>query len=293
MASNIDEADADIAAAIIAAEAAPTDWSVHFELGCAYLTHNMFSEAIAPFERARELDPSRVATLLNLSAALTNSGDGSAGEAEARAAIALDPSSDGYFCLGNALRQQGQPEAAATMFRKHLELNPLDAMARCNLGLALGNAGDHQNALSEFQVVLLHEPHDFKALHGASIALRTLGDYEGAISMLRRACEVHAADTEVWLALGLCLMHTERFAEALAVFERLLAIDPDHVNGNYNLVATLINLGRASDALEPAERALKLGPEHSGVSTLLEIAKESISRQQAQQKRPADHLGDS
>ena len=131
MTPNIDESGAaDIAAAIIAAEASPSDWQVHFDLGLAYLNHDMFSEAVAPFERARELDGNRVATHLNLSLALTNSGDGRAGEAAARTAIALDPSSGGYFCIGNALRQQGQPEAAATMFRKHLESNPLDALAR-------------------------------------------------------------------------------------------------------------------------------------------------------------------
>ena len=85
MASNIDDRSADIAAAIIAAEAAPSDWHVHFELGSAYLNHNMFSEAVGPFERARDLDGSQVATHLNLSVALTNSGDGRAGEAVARA----------------------------------------------------------------------------------------------------------------------------------------------------------------------------------------------------------------
>ena len=130
MASSTDDGGADIAAAIIAVEAAPSDWHAQFRLGSAYLDHDMFSEAVAPFERARELDGSQVATHLNLSAALTNSGDGRAGEAAARAAIALDPLCGGYFWLGNALRQQGQPGAAATMFRKHLELDPLDTMAR-------------------------------------------------------------------------------------------------------------------------------------------------------------------
>jgi tetratricopeptide (TPR) repeat protein len=293
MHSNIDEAGADIAAAIIAAEAAPSDWRVHFELGLAYLIHDMFSEAVAPLERARALDGHQVATHLNLSVALTNSGDGHAGEAAARAAIALDPSSRGYFCLGNALRQQGQPEAAVSMFRKHLELDPLDRLARCNLGLALGHAGHHQDALGEFRTVLLDRPRDFKALDGASIALFELGDYEGAISMLRRACDVDATDTGVWLTLGSCLMRTERFVEALVAFEHVLAIDPDNVGGNYNQVATLINLGRASDAVGHAERALNLGPEHSEVAALLEIARKSVSAEQAQQKRPADPPTDS
>jgi tetratricopeptide (TPR) repeat protein len=291
MRSNIDEASADIAAAIMAAEVAPSDWRVHFELGCAYLNHDMFSEAIAPLERARDLDGTQVAAHLNLSVALTNSGDGHAGEAAARAAIALDPSSRGYFCLGNALRQQGQPDAAATMFRKHLELNPLDTMARCNLGLALGHAGHHHDALGEFRTVLVDRPRDFKALHGASIALFKLGDYEGAVSMLRRACEVDATDTDVWLTLGSCFMRTERFEEALVAFEHVLVIDPDNVGGNYNRVATLINLGRASDALEHAERALNLGPEHRNLATLLEIARGRLNPTGSTQasSRPSKH----
>src|SRR5215467_6891812 len=117
--SNLDSG-ADIARAIIAAEASPDDEKTQFDLGCAYLDHEMFSEAIAPLERARELNCSNTATLLNLSAALTNSGDGRGGEAAARTAIELDPASGGYFCLGNALRQQGLPAAAANMFRKQL-----------------------------------------------------------------------------------------------------------------------------------------------------------------------------
>src|SRR4029077_1979010 len=163
--------------------------------------------------------------------------------------------------------------------RKHLELDPLDTMARCNLGLALGDAGHHQDALAALQAVLVSRPQDFKALHGASSALRKLGDYEGAISMLRRPSDVDATDTEVWLALGSCLAHTERFTEALAAFERLLAIDPDHVKGKYNQIATLINLGRPSDAVVQAERALSLGPHHSAVGALLDIARKSVSTQ--------------
>ena len=279
MASNIDDGGGDIAAAIIAVGAAPSDWRVHFNLGCAYLHHNMFSEAIAPFERARHIDGSQVATHLNLSAALTNSGDGVAGESAARAAIALDPSCGGYFWLGNALRQQGRPETAAAMFRKHLELNPLDMLARCNLGLALGHASHHQDAVTEFLTVLVDRPDDLKALHGAGTALRKLGDDEGAISMLRRACDVNPNDPELWLILGSCLADTERFIEALDAFERLLAIDPDDVKGNYNQVAVLINLGRAFDAVERAERALSLGPQHSTIATLIEIARKHVSAQ--------------
>src|SRR6266853_4710333 len=241
MAPYTGEGGADIAEAIIAAEAAPFDWHVHFNLGCAYLNHDMFSEAVAPFERARMLNGSRLATHLNLSAALTNSGDGRAGEAAARAAIALDSSSDGYLCLGNALRAQGLPDEAATAFRMCLQLDPLDTMARCNLGLALGHGGRHKEALIEFQKVLVDRPHDFKALQGAGMALDTLGDYESASSMFRRACEVDGTDTEAWLALGSALTHAELFTEALVAFERLLAIDPDSVKGNYNRIATLIN----------------------------------------------------
>lgn len=279
MVPSTDDAGADIAAAIIAAEAAPSDWHAHFRLGSAYLRHEMFSEAIAPLEHAREMDGSQVATHLNLSAALTNSGDGRAGEAAARTAIELDPSCGGYFWLGNALRKQGQPEAAAAMFRKHLESNPLDALARCNLGLALGHAGHHQDAVAEFQTVLLNRPHDVMALHGASTAMRLLGYHEGAIGMLRRLCKVEPADPETWLVLGSCLAETERFTEALAAFERVLAIDPNNVQGNYNHIATLINLGRASDAVGHAERALSLGPEQSEVATLLEIVKKSVAAQ--------------
>ena len=145
--------------------------------------------------------------------------------------------------------------------------------------------------MAEFDAVLLDRPRDFKALHGASIAMRELGDYEGAISMLRRACDVDPTDSEAWLALGFCLGHKERFAEALAAYERLLAIDPDNVKGNYNRVATLINLGRASDALEHAERALNLGPEHSKVTTLLEIARGSLNPTGSTQasSRPSKH----
>ena len=265
----------DIAECITGVVAAPTDAMAQFDLGFAYLKLSMFAHAIAPLRAACELKPQWVSAHINLTVALTESGDGYTGEVAARAALALDPANNlVYFCLGNALRRQGRPQEAVEMFIKHLELYPGDLMARCNLGLAWGDAGHDDRALSEFRTVLASNPRDFKALHGSGIALAQSGDLDGAIAMLERACDVDGTDISAWEYLGNYFAKRERLGEALLAFDRILALEPNSFYANYNKAAVLFKLGRPDLARPYSRFALEIAPNNELAKELAEALAE-------------------
>ena len=270
-----------IAAALVAAEAAPTDSMAQFRLGYAYLANEMFQEAVAPFERAMELDPTFFPTLENLSSARTLSGDGAGGEVAARAALALKPAShSAYFSLGNALRLQGDALGAVDAYRVSLGPNQENwerAQTRHNFGLALQDLGRLREALEQQTLALQLEPDFMLALMAAANLHESLGEFEAAHSMYRRASEVDTQSWRAWEGLGLVLLKMNLFAESILAYERVLELHPDEVNALSNLSLAYMVQGRPTDALLHAERAVELSPDDEALAKNLTLIKARYS----------------
>lgn len=69
-------------------------------------------------------------------------------------------------------------------------------------------------------------------------------------------------NTAAWVNLGLAVRRLGRAVEALAAFDRALALEPGHVNALVNRGNALQELGRAEEALASYELALALRPDH-------------------------------
>ena len=81
-----------------------------------------------------------------------------------------------------------------------------------------------------------------------------------------RASLAHAPDDPAWLsALALALGARGRAAEALPLYERLVALQPEQARHWSNLGNCLCELHREREALEPLQRALALGADDAAV----------------------------
>src|SRR5207244_1153647 len=92
-----------------------------------------------------------------------------------------------------------------------------------------------------------------KALNNRGDALRALDRFEEALASYDRALAIAPDFVEALLHRGVTLRALGRFAEALACYDRMLATRPNFAEGYYNR-------GNVLDALCGDERAIPLRP---------------------------------
>ncbi|MBK8068167.1 MAG: sulfotransferase [Rhodanobacteraceae bacterium] len=96
-------------------------------------------------------------------------------------------------------------------------------------------------------------------LLSAGLAALQSGDAAAAEVSARHALTLHADDADWLTVLALALSQQQRAAEALPVYERLVALHPQVGEHWSNFGNCLCELGRERDALEPLQRALACG----------------------------------
>ena len=90
-------------------------------------------------------------------------------------------------------------------------------------------------------------------------------DFHGASLLLREAVVEGYAYPDVYNLLALCLALVERPLEALAAFDRAIALNPRYVEAHLNRAVLLSALGRDDEAQESFEAAHRFGgPDDSG-----------------------------
>jgi transglutaminase-like putative cysteine protease/tetratricopeptide (TPR) repeat protein len=142
------------------------------QIGETDLASGKVKEALAEFAALRKLHPGEALHVLQTSRALLEAGAGEAARAEARRAVAMEPSSaPAYVQLAEILKNDliGRPmqkgfdaDGAAAAYRKALELNPNDDETRANLAILLeynrlgvryGEGSKLEEAIAEYKKI--------------------------------------------------------------------------------------------------------------------------------------------
>jgi tetratricopeptide (TPR) repeat protein len=154
-------------------------------------------------------------------------GDPAAAEAPVRHAIALEKRQAAYHStLGDILLQLGRKDQAEKSYRAALALNRMFVPAARQLTLLLTEAGRPEEALRVITPLAAGAAvSDHGLLNAQAGALKALG----------------------------------RFDEALAVYQRGVAVAADSGVAEHNVAATLGDLGRSAEAEAAARRALAKG----------------------------------
>src|SRR6266508_2170101 len=94
-----------------------------------------------------------------------------------------------------------------------------------------------------------HTPNQFNALHSRGLNELQQGNYEAGANLIATALRANPASVEAWANLGLALEALERHDEAVASFDKALAIKPDFAEVLCSRAVALGKLGRHDQAL--------------------------------------------
>ncbi len=188
---------------------------------------------------------------------------------------------------------------------------PITARAYFSLGLKADQQRDHPAAGQYYDLALDADPNDISTLAHFGDLLYRMGMRSQALPLLLRACELNPADDNSAFLLGRIyelqaqpadaldwyakaaairadfwqahfyaadlLRRLDRRAEAVAEFERSLAIDPKQAQTHAELGATLAELGQPNAALPHLEQAAAALPNVAEIQTNIATVKRMVN----------------
>lgn len=158
----------------------------------------------------------------------------------------------------------GEVERAMEFAEHLLEQDPDKLGYVSNLARWALSLNDPERARAYYEHFLQHSPEHPRALFELGMLFRHLGENTQAAAWLRRALDA-GIDPPAECLLQLALACADSRQEELAVgyLERLLAIDPNHQLGQFNLASLWQAQGRTAEAERLFERILERDPKFS------------------------------
>ena len=164
-------------------------------------------------------------------------------------------------------------DEAGGLYRRIVEAEPTNLVARGNLGICLEQLGFYDLAINELQQVVKLEPGNYFALYNLGLALVSKQKYQPARQYFERAFKASGDDKEklsmALLGLSRAACGLEQLAEARRLVDRAVAMTPQ------NHYAYLFSAKLYQDQKEPARayeevrKAARLAPKDPAVREAL------------------------
>lgn len=159
-----------------------------------------------------------------------------------RALLSRPQSAEAYGNLGTALMRLGRPQEAVQCFSRTIALAPGLAQAHRDLASALGTLGRYEEALQQAEEALALSP-SAEAHAVAGAALLPLSRFDEALDHAERLVALSPQNLGMYSLLGVVLRSLNRPREAIAVYDRALAIKPDHAEAHWNQSLARLAMG--------------------------------------------------
>ncbi|NUB14940.1 tetratricopeptide repeat protein [Azospirillum brasilense] len=196
----------------------------------------------------------------NLARALRAEGRLAEAAGSLRRAIALQPSADAFFSLGNILKQSGHMQEALARFRCALILHPEAPETRMNAASVLETLGRRDEALRQLRAGLACDPANPALLFNLARTEQAAGNADHAACGYRRALRTTAEGEDSAVNLGTALLEAGRPAEAVDALRRCTALAPDRAERLLALATALRQAGAVDGCLTVFQRLKALTP---------------------------------
>ncbi len=293
--------------------------------GCAFDALRRYEEAVNSYDRAIAIDPYDFRALSNRGVALLELRRYEEAADSFDKAIVINPNSAivWYFC-GVALNYLRQHEKAVDSYDKAVAIKSDYAEAWNNRGATLRQLGQYSESIASFDKAVAIKPDYAEAWHNREIALKDLrsheemfvsqdkavvidlkydyamnspkhvlekqsqpnptvtaydtdalqhynkgvdfakrGQYLEAIASYDKVVVINPNHVKAWYNRGVVLNNLGRYAEAVASYNKVIAIKPDFAEAWYNCGTTLRHLGRYAEAVDSYDKAVAIKPDYA------------------------------
>lgn len=167
---------------------------------------------------------------------------------------------DALHFMGVIALQSKQPDLAAALIGKAIEINPEQAAAHASLGNALKDLRRFEEAVASYDMAIAIDPANAEVHFNRGNALKKLKRLDEAIGSYDRAIAARPGHAKAHANRGAVLNELKRTEEAIASYDRAIAIRPDHAGAHFNRGNALKDLSRMVEAVASYDRAIALKP---------------------------------
>ncbi len=161
-----------------------------------------------------------------------------------------------------ALEARGKNAEASAIYRGILEEHPQTPGIHYRLGQILlasaGNTGSTEEARAEFQKEGEVDPLNAAAQFILGELARRADHLDEAIQSFRQAAKIDAGFSEAYLALGMSLAASGKFADAVPPLERYVKLEPADPAGHYQLAMAYSRTGNREGAAQQIAQQAKV-----------------------------------
>ncbi len=161
------------------------------------------------------------------------------------------------------LHRSGVLPAAESAYRAVLAASPRHATTMTLLATVVAQNGQPEEAAYLFDASLKIDRNQELALFNRGNALFALKRYAEALASYNRAVALWPGHAPLLNNRGNALFALGRKLEALAAFDRAIATNPDFVDAHFNRANVLQALDRRTEALASLDHTAALDPEHA------------------------------
>ena len=225
----------------------------------AYQQKGDFKAALIQLKNAVAKSPEDAEIRLSLAALYMETGDAVSAEKEYRKAMSLGASADRTVAgLGAALQAQGE-------FKKLIEETEAEAAKGdpkllVNRGNAFMALGEPAKAKQSYEAALAKQPGFSDALLGLSGHAFSQNDAEGGHRYAAEAAAKDPNNPDVWMYQGMLAGRAGKNEEALAAYDKVLALKPAHRSAHIEKAYLEIGMGKFDAAKADLDAARKASP---------------------------------
>ncbi|MBF0461441.1 MAG: tetratricopeptide repeat protein [Magnetococcales bacterium] len=229
--------------------------------------HSRPTPAAPPSQRPTALDLART---MREGLQQHQAGQLQAAETLYRQALAMEPKhAEALHLLGFIFHQRGQQEMAADWIGQAVTLQPDRPVFLNNLGIVLTALGRQEEAATRYRQALALEPNFYMALGNLGGILIEQGHYAEAIDCYQKALASQPNSPELHTGLGNALLRNRQYAESMACYQRAIQIQPDGVGAYNGLGTALRSQDRLAEAITCYQQGLAIDPNHYDIQNNL------------------------
>jgi len=203
-------------------------------------------EALVWFDKALRIDPDFFEARLNKTAALFELSRYEDALVLSEQLVKLEPlRAEAHLNLGNLLVHTGKAKQGIKHYKKALELQPAYPEAHYNLASLLGSKADMVNTIAYLERRIKERGDSVQNLGMLAAAHQAAGNLQKSEGFCNRILARHPDNIAALVTLGSCLSSSGDAVAALALYERVIRLDPwqatmgSNILFEYNNVATL------------------------------------------------------
>lgn len=166
--------------------------------------------------------------------------------------------------------EQGELDAAVSLYRNILEYIPDADLVRYNLGLALYARKDFSEASAAFLHAARMNPDDPDYWFNGGLALKQSGEFARALEAYAKAHELQPEDVDILYNIGCCHQAAGNRTGAMQAYARVLEFSEKHCSALSNLAYCTHLEGDYEEAAVLYRRLLALRPGHTAARYMLD-----------------------